>query len=186
MKKYQLWLLFFFAIFAFTFSMIIWTVMSASKVDINEDKSFASSYHIVDDKFNDMMRSSEKFKKLYDAKLIINSQEKNLNIDDVFLSQRALENKSKNKNMLRVGQNSIEIILKDKSSSQPIADAKIELLITRATVNHDDIKITDFQYENGIYKANTNINIEGNWNITGYIKINDDKGYFYYKTKSVK
>ncbi len=186
MKKYQLWLLFFFAIFAFTFSMIIWTVMSASKVDINEDKSFASTYHIVDDKFNDMMRSSQKFKSLYDAKLIINGQIKTLNIDDVFLSQRALEKKSNNKNMLKVANNSIEIIVKDKATNQNIKNANIEILLTRATVNHNDIKITKFDYVDGVYKTNAKIDIEGNWNITGFIKINDDKGYFYYKTKSVK
>jgi glycyl-tRNA synthetase (class II) len=186
MKKYQLWLLIFLAIFAFTFSMIIWTVMSASKIDINEDKSFASSYHIVDNKFNDMMISSKKFVQQYDVKLIINDKIKTLNVDDVFLSQRALEKNSKNKNMLKVGQNSIKIKIIHKATNKIVSNAKIEILLTRATVNHNDIKITDFDIKDGIYYANANIDIEGNWNITGYIEVNNNKGYFYYKTKSIK
>jgi hypothetical protein len=186
MKKYQLWLLFFFSIFAFTFSMIIWTVMSASKIDINEDKSFASTYHIVDNKFNEMMISSEKFNQLYDVKLSFNSHVKSLNVDDVFLSQRALENKSKNKNMLLVGKNDIKIKIIEKSSNKNISNANIEILLTRATVNHNDIKITKFDFKDGVYTATALIDIEGNWNITGYIQIDKDKGYFYYKTKSIK
>ncbi|MEA1914367.1 MAG: FixH family protein [Campylobacterota bacterium] len=184
MKQYHWWLVFFFSLFSFSIGMIVWTIMSAATIDINEDQSFSSTYHDVDDKYNTMMHSTKKFNDKYETILSVNGKSKDLNSVDVFLSQRALEKKSINKNMLNVGENSIEITVIDKQTFKSVENLKINILLTRSTVNHDDIRLQEFSYKDGIYRAKTKIDIEGNWNMTGYIQVNEDKGYFYYKTKS--
>ncbi len=61
MRKYKLWLLFFFVIFGFTLGMIVWTVKSAVNTPVYEDRSFLSSYHIVDEDYNNMIEDNKKF-----------------------------------------------------------------------------------------------------------------------------
>ena len=72
MKKRNLWPLLFIAIFGFTFSMIVWTVTSAINTPVHEDKSFLSSYHNLDDGYNDIVDSNEDFSKKYNSEIIIN------------------------------------------------------------------------------------------------------------------
>lgn len=184
MQKYHWWLLFFFAIFGFTFAMIIWTISSASKVDIHEDQSFLSSYHDVDSNFNTMMVSNAKFAQKYSVQLSFNDKRTEVSVDDVFLAQRALEKKSKNKNLLKVGENNVAVFLTDLNGN-PVDDAKIKILLTRSTTNHNDIVLESFEHESNVYKTQTSIDIEGNWNITGTIQVGKDSAHFYIKTKSI-
>ncbi len=184
MQKYHWWLLFFFAIFGFTFAMIIWTISNASKVDIHEDKSFLSTYHDVDSNFNNMMIENAKFSQKYNSQLVFNGKTTSVDVKDVFLAQRALEAKSANKNLLKVGNNDIAVNITDMNGNS-VENVQVKMLLTRSTTNHNDVVIESFTNENNSYRAQTEITIEGNWNITGEIKVGSDTAYFYIKTKSI-
>ena len=182
LQKYHLWLLFFFIIFGFTFGMIIWTVKSAVDTPVYEDKSFLSSYHVVDNDYNKMIEDNKKFIQKYDVLFDINGHKVGLDLSDIFLGQRSLKKEHKHRNFLRVGENRIIISIKDKKSLQDIKDAKIELLLTRAIEDNGDLEIKSFDFKDGFYINSFKVPIKGHWNLTGKISIGDDIGYFFIKT----
>ena len=183
-KKYRLWLLFFFLIFGFTFGMIIWTIKSTISEPVYEDNSFLSSYHIVDSNYNSMMSDNKEFLKLYNISFDINGHEVGLVVRDIFLGQRSLEKNHIHRDFLRVGQNSIKVSIKDKNSSKAISNAKIELLLTRAIENNGDIEIKDFTFKDNLYSTVTKIPFKGHWNLTGRVIVNNNRGYFFIKTNA--
>ncbi len=185
-KKYHFWLLFFFIIFGFTFSLIIWTVKSAVDTPVYEDRSFLSSYHIVDGDYNSMMMDNKEFLNSYSVVFNINGHKVGLETDDIFLGQRSLEKNHKHRDFLKVGENSISVSIKDKNSSSIISNAKIELLLTRAIESNGDLDITDFKYIMGEYKTLASVPIKGHWNLTGKVTVNNKKGYFFIKTNTKK
>jgi len=182
LEKYKLWLAFFIAIFTMTFSMIIWTVYNSIKAEVHEDRSFLSSYHKMDDEFNNIVNNNRKFLEKYDAIIDINGHKTSLDIKDIYLSQRVLKKKPTHKDFLKLGKNNINIILKSKDNSKLPAPT-IELLITRSTTNTSDIILRKFTpYIGGRFNSSFNIKDLGNWNITGKISIANHKGYIYIKT----
>jgi hypothetical protein len=185
-QKYHLWLLFFFLIFGFTFSMIVWTVKSAVETPVYDDKSFLSSYHDVDDNFNSMMIKNHHFNNLYDVKIEVNERAVGMDIKDAFLGQRSLEKQSSNQKLLKIGQNSISVVVTDRKSNQTISDANVTFQITRAIEDMYDIDLNSFAYDNGTYKTEATIELAGHWNIYGTIKIADAIGYLYIKTNTQK
>ncbi len=184
-KKYRLWLLFFFLIFGFTFGMIIWTIKSTMSVPVYEDKSFLSSYHIVDSDYNSMMSDNRDFLKKYNITFDINGNRVGLIVKDIFLGQRSLEKNHIHRDFLKVGENSIKISIKDKNSSKVISNAKIELLLTRAIETNGDIEIKDFIFKDNLYSKTVKIPFKGHWNLTGRVTVNNNRGYFFIKTNSV-
>ncbi len=183
-KKYYFWLLFFFVIFGFTFGMIVWTVKSAVNTPVYEDKSFLSSYHIVDDDYNSMMEDNQKFKEKYNVLFNINNNKVGLEVADVFLGQRSLKKKHKHRNFLKVGENSISISIVDKNSSSVIKNAKIELLLTRAIKDNGDLDIKSFKFQDNKYETIATVPIKGHWNLTGKITVDKQIGYFFIKTNT--
>ncbi len=183
-QKYHFWLAFFFIIFGFTFSMIIWTIKSAVDTPVYDDKSFLSSYHNVDEDFNKMMLQNNHFNQIYDVKVKINEKTMGMEIKDAFLGQRSLEKKSSNQNLLKVGVNTLSLTIRDKKSQEVVSDANVTFQITRPIVDTNDIDLNRFTYENGVYKTTAKVDISGNWNIQGVIKISNDVGYFYIKTNT--
>lgn len=183
MKKRNFWPLLFIAIFGFTFSMIVWTIISAVNTPVHEDKSFLSTYHNVDGDYNDIVASNENFAKKYNIKIRINEKEfDGLNINDVFLSQRVIDNKSMHKDIFKKGTNNISFELSDKSGLK-INNAKINFKVTRTTNSYSDIDISNNENKN--YSFIFELPKEGNWNITGTIDIDDgEKGYFYIKSNA--
>jgi len=184
MKKYKLWLLFFFTIFAFTFSMIVWTIVKTSQAPVHEDESFLTSYHDIDSNFNNIVIANSHFKKLFNIEFKFNDTKTDLTMQDIFYSQRVIEKKSKHKNMLKIGSNEITVTITDKQGNK-IENAKINLRITRATIHDHDIDLNDFKYSNLSYKTVAQINIQGNWNITGIVEVNGTKGYLFIKTNTL-
>ena len=185
-QKYHFWLLFFFLIFGFTFSMIVWTVKSAVDTPVYNDKSFLNSYHNVDEDFNKMMAKNHRFNLLYDVKVKINEKTIGMEIKDAFLGQRSLEKQSSNQNMLKVGENTLFVTIVNKKSQKVVSDANLTFQVTRAIVDMYDIDLNKFTYENSAYKTTFKIDKAGNWNIQGAIKIDEDIGYFYIKTNTSK
>jgi hypothetical protein len=183
-QKYHLWLLFFFAIFGGTFSMIIWTVKSAVNTPVYEDKSFMSSYQDVDDNYNQMYLSNAKFNSRYTTEVTINGRTVGMNFSDVLYGQRSLEKKSTNQNMLITGRNSLSISIKERESQVVVKDANVSFQLTRAIEDMYDINLNDFKFENNVYTSMGEITREGNWNIIGKIMIGEDTGYLYIKTNT--
>lgn len=185
--KRNYWPLFFIGIFSFVFAMIVWTIMSASKVPINKDETFMSSYYDVDQNYNKIVASNFNFEKKYDFKLTINNNEFPLTFNDMFLAQRVIEEKSNHKDIFKLGQNEIKFSVKDRINGNQIDSLDIKIRVSRPT-SHDntqDYTIDNFIKENAIYKLNTNLPLKGNWNITGQVKIGNDIGYFYIKSNAI-
>jgi hypothetical protein len=185
-KKYKFWLLFFFVIFGFTFGMIIWTVKSTINTPVYEDRSFLSSYHIVDADYNNIVENNKKFLNDYDIYFDINSNKVGLDISDVFLGRRYLEKSHKHKDFLKVGRNDISVFIKDKNNSNIVKNAKIELLLTRAIDSKEDKDIKSFSLKDNKYKTDIVVPLKGYWNLIGKVTIDKNTGYFFIKTNTKK
>lgn len=185
--KRNYWPLFFIGIFSFVFAMIIWTIMQASKVPVNKDETFLSSYHDVDENYNKIVLSNAQFENKYDFKITINKKEFGLDFNDMFLAQRVIEKVSTHKDIFVHGENKIFITIKDKQSGQDVENFEIKLRISRPT-SHDktlDFTKKDFTLEDNSNILNVDLPLKGNWNITGQVQIGSDIGYFYLKSNAI-
>jgi hypothetical protein len=185
--KRNYWPVFFVTIFSFVFCMIVWTVHSAVTNPVNEDETFLKSYHELDGEFNEIVEANQKFLSKYNFKIKINKKESPLVINDMFLAQRAIEEKSNHKNIFHHGENSIVITLMDKKTNEAIKDIKISFRISRPTNNYHNFNFSnkDFKVIDGKYNLDVKLPLKGNWNITATFKIGSDTGYFYLKSNAV-
>lgn len=183
--KRNYWPLFFIGIFSFTFSMIIWTIVTTSKKTIYEDKSFFQTYQEIDDNYNNIVISNMKFKTLYDLKVIVNKKEFDLTIEDIKYSQRVLEKISKHKNLFNLGDNVLKVYAIDKKTNEK-KDMKISLKITKSNTSVGEFILSNdnFENKNQDYISNFKINEENNWNITGTFEIDGNIGYIYLKSNA--
>ena len=182
-QKYHFWLLFFFLIFGYTFSLIIWTIKSAVDTPVYEDRSFMAKYQDVDDNYNKMVIETAKFNARYDTKVIINQRTVGMDFSDIRYGQRSLEKYSTNQEMLVVGNNALSIEIIDKASNTPVSDANISFQVTRPIKSDHDINLNKFVYNGKIYMTQPiKIELKGYWNIIGKITIGESVGYLYVKT----
>ena len=184
--KRNYWPLFFIGIFSFVFSMIIWTIMSATSVPIIEDKSFMKKYQDVDEHYNEMMDSNKLFLSKYDFELILNDKKFPLTTEDIRYSQRVMEKISQHKNSLKIGQNSIKITVLDKIT-QNKKDVNIELVVSKAIANDADLILKNENFENKdkVYNSTFELKEENNWIITGSFIVDGITGYIYIKTNAI-
>lgn len=184
--KRNYWPVLFIGIFSFTFGMIVWTIISATKTPVHEDETFLQSYHDLDKNFNEVIFSNKKFNNKYNFKIDINKREFGLIINDMFLSQRVLEEKSNHKGIFINGKNKIKISIEDKNGNS-VKDIDILLRVTRPT-NHNnttDFTNKDAQKIEASYLLDIDLPLKGNWNITATFKVNEDIGYFYIKSNAI-
>jgi hypothetical protein len=182
-QKYHFWLLFFFFIFGYTFSLIVWTIKSAVNTPVYEDRSFMEKYQSVDDDYNGMFIKNVKFNAKYTTKVHINDRVVGMDFSDIQYGQRSLKKYSKNQAMLHVGENSLSLEIIDKKSNTPVSDANISFQITRPIKNDHDINLNNFEYTNGHYTTEAiTLELKGYWNIIGKVTIGDNVGYLYIKT----
>ena len=172
----------FLAKFAFSLALIFWTIKMTlgAGVGLDDDNTFMSTYHHVDDNYNEIVLNNNKFEKLYSAHLTINGKDiGQLTYDDIYLSQRVIKKRKDRKDILKVGQNNISMIVIDKKTSKVITDYKTSVIYT-TTVNHkNDLTI---ELKSGI--NNFEISKKSYWNIMGKIEVANDIGHFYIKTNS--
>lgn len=183
--KRNYWPLLFISIFTFTLGMIIWTIYSSTQAPVNQDESFLNSYQHVDDNFNDIALANKNFLNQYDFTLSVNNREFDLSYADIFYSQRVIETKSKHKDVLKIGNNKIDVVIKNKKTQAVITNAQITLRVTRATNNKSDINLDSFKEINGEYQSNFELPLKGNWNITGVVSVGETKGYLFLKTNAI-
>lgn len=184
--KRNYWPLFFIGIFSFVFSMIVWTVKSAVSSPVIEDKSFMKKYQDLDDDYNGIMTSNDKFLSKYDFELSFNDNKFGLTTEDIKFSQRVIEKSSQHKNVLKVGPNSIKVTVTDKITKIK-KDVTIELTISKATSNDGELVLRNenFQDIDKTYNSTFGIKDENNWIITGSFTVDDTKGYVYIKTNAI-
>ena len=184
--KRNYWPLLFIGIFSFTFGMIVWTIMSAVKLPVNEDESFLKSYQDVDVNYNKMMYSNKSFNEKYELKLVINSKEFGLTTEDIKYSQRVLEKKSKHKDVLKKGDNNLSLKIIDKKTNE-VKNAEVTLKVTKSSTSKLDIILLtkDFINQNDNLVTKFNLPEENNWNITGSFEIDGEIGYIYIKTNAI-
>lgn len=183
MKNRNYWPLLFIGIFTFTFSMIVWTIISAVNTPVHEDKSFLNSYQNIDEQYNNIVVSNKAFNEKYYIDIKLNSSNFGLDINDIFLAQRVLEEKPTHKDFFLVGENRINFLIKSLDSNE-IVEAKINFKVTRATNSNSDIDISNKENKDSSFTFD--LKSGGNWNITGTVETLDkNKGYFYIKSNAI-
>lgn len=185
MKKRNYWPLFFIGIFGFTLIMIIWTIRSAIKVPVIEDRSFIYKYQYVDENYNDIMNANINFLEKYTLELDLNGKIFPLITEDIKYGQRVIEKYSNHKDNLKLGQNSLKIIVFDKVTKEKVP-LDIDLLITKNMSNDSDLNLRNENFTNveNIYGTNFDIKDETNWIITGSFKTKDATGFIFIKTNA--
>lgn len=185
-KPMPKWLLYglFILKFILGLGLIYWTIYMTMQSDVgqDDDNAFLSTYHDVDRDFNKIIIANNNFSSLYNIKFKFNNEEIfGLTYDDVYLSQRAIQNRKSRKNILKVGKNSFTINVQDKNGDT-IKNKKIDILVTKSTNHLEDVKLT-FNSED---TKEFEIKSIGYWNITGTIDVDGIKGTFYIKTNATK
>ena len=186
-KKINLWPLFFIGIFSLSFSMIIWTITSSKKIQIEEDESFMQKYQDMDDNYNNIMTSNLKFLSKYDFVLTLNGKNFPLSIEDIRYSQRVLKLKSEHKNIFNIGANDLAIKVIDKNTKE-VKDLDFNIKVTKSNTKKDDIFLdnNNFKFDGKSYNTNFDIKDENNWNITGNVTVGEDIGYIFIKSNAIQ
>ena len=170
--------------FVFGLALIWWTIYMTFQSDVgqDDDNAFLSSYHDVDDNYNKLMKETNEFNSKYNVKFIFNKEEiYGLSHQDVYLSQRVIQERKIRKDIINVGKNIFSIYIQDKNGNA-IKESKIEILVTKNTNHKEDVKLLFINEETKTF----DIKSKGYWNITGTVEVNGSKGYFYIKTNGKK
>ena len=185
MKKRNYWPLYFIAIFAFTVYMIIWTIYKAMQAPVVEDRSFMQKYQYVDENYNNIMTSNINFLEKYSLELELNGKIFPLTTEDIRYGQRVIEKYSNHKDVLKVGENSLKILVLNKTTKE-IIPLSIDLLITKTMSDDSNVNLKDenFIKDKNIYTTNFSLNEETNWIITGSFKVEDETGFIFIKTNA--
>ena len=185
MKKRNYWPLYFIAIFAFTVYMIIWTIYKATQAPVVEDRSFMQKYQYVDENYNNIMTSNINFLEKYSLELDLNGKIFPLTTEDMKYGQRVIEKYSNHKDVLKVGENSLKILVLNKITKE-IVPINIDLLITKTMSDDSNLNLKDenFTKDKNIYTTNFSLNEETNWIITGSFKVEDETGFIFIKTNA--
>ena len=185
MKKRNYWPLYFIAIFAFTVYMIIWTIYKAMQAPVVEDRSFMQKYQYVDENYNNIMTSNINFLEKYSLELDLNGKIFPLTTEDIKYGQRVIEKYSNHKDILKVGENSLKILVLNKITKE-IVPINIDLLITKTMSDDSNLNLKDenFTKDKNIYTTNFSLNEETNWIITGSFKVEDETGFIFIKTNA--
>lgn len=162
--------------------LIYWTIYTTlqSNVGEDDDNAFLSTYQNVDSNFNKIVNNNSIFESKYNIKFEFNDETiVGLSYKDIFLSQRAIQNRKIRKNILKVGNNSFTIKVQDKDGNE-ITNKKIDILVTKSTNHLEDVSLVFNNTDTKDFK----INSIGYWNITGTINVDGMIGTFYIKTNA--
>ena len=134
----------------------IWTIKVAVSNPVQLDNSYMMKYQDVDENISDILEKQ----KIFDTKYIIDLS----------------------KNILKPGENRIEVALKDRNGN-PVDNAEIIAVVTRPTTLKDDIELKEFVQMNDHYVSKPfELKRGGRWNIQVRVTIGDDVGFKTRKT----
>jgi nitrogen fixation protein FixH len=163
-------------------ALIYWTIYMTLSSDVgeDEDKAFLSTYHEVDNNFNDILQENYDFEQKYNVKFQLNEHTiDGLTFKDVFLAQRAIQQRTIRKNIIKIGDNKFTVSVQDKNGNE-VKNKNIQILVTKNTNHLEDVEL-QFNNEN---TKEFKIKSKGYWNITGTIEVDGNKGSFYIKTNA--
>jgi len=164
--------------------LIWWTVYMTLQSDVgkDDDNAFLSSHHDVDTNYNKIVEQNNEFSSKYNVKFVFNDEEVyGLSHQDVFLSQRVIQDRKIRKDMINVGENKFSVYIQDKEGNT-VSKKNIEILVTKNTTHKEDVKLSFKNEDSKTFE----IKSKGYWNITGTVEVKDSKGYFYIKTNGKK
>ena len=170
--------------FIFSLALIFWTITMVldAGVGLDDDNTFMSTYHQVDDNYNKIAAQNNIFNKKYSIKLIINQKDiGKVSYDDIYMSQRVIKHRKDKKNILKIDENIVKIIIIDKKTKKSIKDIDAKITFTMPSTHKYD---TTIQIQNSNQEVKFNIAKKSYWNIMGEVKIKDDQGYFFIKTNA--
>ena len=181
-KKINLWPLLFISIFGFALYMIGWTIYNSSHADFASDDSFMQKYHDVDEKYNEIVIQSEKFRSKYKLDMVSNS--KNISLDFADMKLRQVAKNKEHADLFVSGKNQISISIVDLNQ-KVVENAKIKAIFSSSTSDDQKQIIENFVFRDGKYFAIINVAQFGNFNFTGEVTVGEDKAYFFIKTNAV-
>ncbi|MDY0320508.1 MAG: hypothetical protein RBR23_02130 [Arcobacteraceae bacterium] len=185
MKKFNWSALYIFGLFLVGLVMIIWTIRSATSLPVQLDKTFFETKNEIDDKFNLMAEANSKFTQKYDIQFVYNDEKTApLDLSEMFLAQRVVEEKGMYRNFLKVGTNKFAVIIKDKEGNVVSQNVSIHAMVTIASNNTNDIDLTNFEFVEDKFVSSFEVPRVSNWNVNGIVTVGEDKGYFFIKTNS--
>ena len=160
--------------------------MSAVSVPVIEDRSFMKKYQDVDENYNNMMDSNSAFLDKYSFELYLNEKKFDLSTTDMMYAQRVIEKHSKHKDSLKVGENSLKIVIVDKQTNEK-KDVDVSLIVTKSIADDSDIVLNSekFLNDNKIYSTKFEIKESNNWIISGSFKVGENIGYIFIKTNAI-
>lgn len=170
--------------FALSLLLIWWTIYMTLQSDVgqDDDNAFLSDYKHIDDNYNKIIEQNNEFTSKYNVKFVFNNEEiYGLTHQDVYLSQRVIQDRKIRKNMINVGDNKFSVFIQDKEGNK-ITENNIEILVTKNTTHAEDVTLIFKNEETKTFP----IGSKGYWNITGTVETNGSKGYFYIKTNGKK
>ena len=143
-------------------------------------------YQDVDDHYNEIMDSNKLFLTKYNFELDLNGRKFPLTTEDIRYSQRVIEKISLHKDSLKVGQNSIKVVVTDKTFNQ-IKEINIEMVVSKTVSNDSDLvlKNENFIFNDKTYSSTFEIKEANNWLITGSFTVDGIVGYIYIKTNAI-
>ena len=160
--------------------------MSAVSVPVIEDRSFMKKYQDVDENYNNMMDSNSAFLDKYSFELYLNEKKFDLSTTDMMYAQRVIEKHSKHKDSLKVGENSLKIVIIDKQTNEK-KDVDVSLIVTKSIADDSDIVLNSEKFfnDNKIYSTKFEIKESNNWIISGSFKVGENIGYIFIKTNAI-
>ncbi|PIF04859.1 MAG: hypothetical protein CSA86_00300 [Arcobacter sp.] len=185
-KPMPKWLIYTLFILKFLLGLFLiwWTVYMTLQSDVgkDDDNAFLSSYHDIDNNYNKIIERNNEFNSKYNVKFVFNNEIiYGLSHQDVYLSQRVIQERKIRKDIINVGKNKFSVFIQDKKGNE-IKNGKVEILITKNTTHEEDVKL---HFANETTKT-FQIHSKGYWNITGVVEVDGSKGYFYIKTNGKK
>ncbi len=175
----------FIAKFLFSISLITWTIMMTlgAGVGKDNDNTFMSYYHDVDENFNQIIVNNDRFSEKYIIEIRINDFIlSELSYQDIYLSQRVIKERKDRRNILSTQDNSILVTVKDKNSKKIIENIDVKILFTMPSTHEFNQEIV-MKHSNETKKVV--LNKKAYWNIMGSIKIGKEIGQFYIKTNAI-
>lgn len=136
---------------ALVFSFCVATIVVTAKAPVQESDIYMAKYQDADSRANEIIKARIAFDKLYNVEYL-----SEVNVDATIVKYKITD-----KNM------------------QPVNDATLRVILTRADLNKDDIELTAPKIENGIYTFyEVKLPKAGRWNVMAKINIADNERFY--------
>lgn len=132
--------------------LVIWTISTASKQNLDEDNTYLKSYQFIDENINEILVLQKEFDSRYSAEILTESFD--------------------------MGSNSIKVAITD-NSGEVVGDAAPMLYLTRPHTAQDDMELGVMEQQNGYYQSPSfELQKPGRYQAVLRVEIDDTIGFF--------